>query len=181
MRFLKEETALVVIDVQERLFPHIYDNDFLKKNLEILIKGFQALEVPTLFTEQYVKGLGPTLNFIKELFVWEFKTIEKMAFSCVDELNFVQELGSLNKKNIILAGIETHVCVLQTALDLKAQSYNVMVVEDCVSSRKNSDKQTALKRMQQEGILITSYESILLELCRVSGTDTFKTISKLIK
>ena len=181
MRFLKEDTCLLVIDVQEKLFPHIYDNDFLEKNINILIKGMQNLEVPMLFTEQYKKGLGETIHSIKENFVWEFKSIEKMAFSCVDELNFIQELGKLNKKNVIIAGIETHVCVLQTAIDLKSLSYNVMVVEDCVSSRKISDKSNAIKRLIQEGVFIGSYESILLELCRESGTETFKNISKLIK
>lgn len=181
MRFLKEDTCLLIIDVQERLFPHIYDNDFLEKNINILIQGVKNLDIPILFTEQYKKGLGETIKSIKDNFVWEFQPIEKMAFSCVDELNFIKQLGTLNKKNVIIAGIETHVCVLQTAIDLKALSYNVMVIKDCVSSRKISDKSTAINRLKQEGVLIGSYESILLELCRESGTDTFKSISKLIK
>ncbi len=181
MRFLKDDTCLVVIDVQERLFPHIYQNDFLEKNLTNLIKGMRVLDLPILYTQQYTKGLGETIFSIKDLYVWEFQPIEKMAFSCVDEINFVQELGKLNKKNIIIAGIETHVCVQQTAIDLKSLSYNVMVVEDCVSSRKINDKNTAIKRLTQEGVFIGSYESILLELCRESGTDTFKEISKIIK
>jgi nicotinamidase-related amidase len=181
MRFLKEDTALVIIDVQERLFPHIYQNDFLERNLITLIKGMRILDLPIIYTQQYTKGLGETIFSIKDLYIWEFQPIEKMAFSCVDELNFVQELGGLNKKNVIIAGIETHVCVLQTAIDLKAMSYNVMVVEDCVSSRKINDKETALKRLNQEGVFVGSYESILLELCRESGTDVFKEISKLIK
>ena len=181
MRFLKDDTCLVIIDVQEKLFPHIYDNDFLEKNINILIQGMKSLEVPILFTEQYKKGLGETIQSIKDNFVWEFLPIEKMAFSCVDEINFLQELGKLNKKNVIIAGIETHVCVLQTAIDLKSLSYNVMVIEDCVSSRKISDKSSAINRLRQEGIIVSSYESILLELCRESGTETFKSISKLIK
>lgn len=167
--------------MQERLFPHIYQNDFLEKNLITLIKGMRVLDLPIIYTQQYTKGLGETIFSIKDLYIWEFQPIEKMAFSCVDELNFVQELGRLNKRNVIIAGIETHVCILQTAIDLKAMSYNVMVVEDCVSSRKISDKETALKRLNQEDVLLGSYESILLELCRESGTNTFKEISKLIK
>jgi len=181
MRFLQEDTVLVVIDVQERLFPHINENDFLKRNLEIIIKGMKALEVPIMYTQQYTKGLGETIKAIQDLSIWEFQPIEKMAFSCVDEINFVQELGKLNKKNVILVGIETHVCVMQTALDLLSLSYKVMVVEDCVSSRKEQDKEIALKRMSSEGVKLGSYESILLELCRYSGTDTFKQISQLIK
>jgi nicotinamidase-related amidase len=181
MRFLQEDTVLVVIDVQEKLFPHIYENSFLKKNLEIIIKAFKALEVPIMYTQQYTKGLGETIKAIQNLSIWEFQPIEKMAFSCADEVNFMEKLESLNKKNVILVGIETHVCVMQTALDLIASSYNVMVVEDCVSSRTSQNKQIALKRMTSEGVKLGSYESIILELCRYSGTDTFKQISQLIK
>lgn len=181
MRFLKEDSLFLVIDVQERIFHHLFENDFLKKNLEILIKGMQVLDMPMIFTEQYTKGLGPTSHFIKDLFVWEFKAIEKTTFSCMFNEEFVKVLENSNKKNIIIAGTETQVCILQTSIDLKAKGYNVMVIEDCVSSRKEEDKLIALKRLQQEGIFLSSYESILTELCIDAKTPEFKQILELIK
>lgn len=181
MRFLRNETAFVVIDVQERIFNHLYEKEQFKNNIEILIKGMQILEVPMIFTEQYTKGLGETSQFIKDIFVWEFKAIEKMTFSCLFEEKFVEKLNSLNKKNIILAGTETQVCIQQTAIDLKAKGYNVMVIENCVTSRKKNDKETALIRLQQEGIYLSSYEAILTELCVNADSDEFKQILKIIK
>lgn len=181
MRFLREDCLFVVIDVQEGIFHHLFKNDFFKKNIKILIKGMQILEIPMLFTEQYPKGLGSTSQFIKDLFVWEFNAIEKNTFSCMFNEEFKSQLEKSNKKNIIIAGTETQVCILQTTIDLKAKGYEVMVIEDCVTSRKEEDKLIALKRLQQEGILLSSYESILTELCIDAKTPEFKQILELIK
>ncbi|MCK4923196.1 MAG: hydrolase [Bacteroidales bacterium] len=180
MRINIEESAVLIIDIQEKLFPHINDHNQLARNTEILIKGLKSLELPFLITEQYVKGLGSTIPVLSNV-LQEYSAIEKMSFSCCDELSFGKELEKLNKKFIIIAGIEAHVCVLQTAIDLMEKGYQAVVIEDCVSSRSENDKNIAIQRMRQEGVIISTYESILFELTRLSGTDKFKAISKLVK
>jgi len=180
MRILKENTIGLFIDIQERLFPHMQEMDLLEQNLITLTTGLKVLEIPFLVTEQYTKGLGFTILPLKMAFE-NHSAIEKTAFSCCDEPLFVNALSATGKKNVILCGIETHVCILQTALDLLEAGYQPIVIEDCVSSRKLSDKQTAIKRMRQEGVIISSLESLLFELTRYSGTETFKAISKLVK
>lgn len=181
MRFLQEDTLAVVIDIQEKLFPFIDNKEKLVENSVKLLSGLNVLEIPILVTEQYTKGLGSTIPEIKTVIEGSYKPVEKMSFSCCGENNFMIKLKQLNKKNILLLGIESHVCVLQTTIDLIAESFNVIVVEDCVASRKINDKKIALKRMEKEGATLTTYESILLELCKKSGTDKFKAISKIIK
>ncbi len=180
MRILREECTGLIIDIQERLFPHIYDHEVLEKNTSILIRGLQLLEVPVLLTEQYSKGLGPTISPISDLMT-PATPIEKMAFSCCEEPRFAETLALKGKKTVIIAGIEAHVCVLQTAIDLVENGYLPVVVTDCVSSRHPHNRDIAFRRMEQESILLTTYESILFELARVSGTDTFKAISRLVK
>lgn len=180
MRILKENAIGVFIDIQEKLFPHIHDYEQLEQKLMALAAGFKALGIPVLVTEQYTKGLGFTIQPLK-IALSNYLCVEKMAFSCCDEPLFEEALHSTARKSVILCGIETHVCVLQTTLDLLQAGYQPIVIEDCVSSRKLSDKQTAISRMRQEGAIITSLESILFELTRYSGTDTFKAISKLVK
>ncbi len=181
MRILKEQTVAVVVDMQERLFPHIHKNKQLQKNCEILIDGLKTLNIPLIVTEQYKKGLGGTIDNIAKK-VKDRPVFEKIAFSCCDDSRFKLHLeeGSY-KKNVILLGIEAHICVMQTAIDLKAQGHNPVIIEDCISSRNPKNKRIAINRMLQEDITVTSYESILFELCREAGSDTFKTISKLVK
>ncbi|WP_430810136.1 MULTISPECIES: hydrolase [unclassified Carboxylicivirga] len=180
MRLLKENAIGVVVDIQERLFPHIDGHEQLEKNTKTLVEGLKALGVPFLVTEQYKKGLGDTVAGIEAL-VQDDPHMEKMAFSCCDEPKFMEALETSTKRTVILAGMETHICLLQTAIDLKERGFTPVVVEDCVSSRTKDNKRIALERMRQEGIIVTSYESILFELCRVAGSDAFKTISKLVK
>jgi len=180
MRILREETAGVIIDIQERLYPHIAEAEDLLRHTEILIKGLNILGIPLVLTEQYPRGLGPTIPEIRTL-IDKNHPVEKIAFSCCDEPGFMSRLNALNKKYVIIAGIESHVCVLQTCLDLLDGVYVPVIIEDCVSSRKMSDKQTAVFRMRQEGAIVSSYESLLFELCRFAGTDEFKGISKLVK
>jgi nicotinamidase-related amidase len=131
-------------------------------------------------SEQYPKGLGPTIKDISRL-ITDFDPIEKVSVSCCGERRFLELIHEYGKRNIIICGIETHVCVLQTVMDLIERGYHPVIIEDCVSSRKSSDRETALKRMAREGVIITTYESILFELCEVAGTDQFKQISKLVK
>lgn len=180
MRILTEFTIGLVIDIQERLLPHIFEHEKVLLNIEILLEGLRTLDVPIIVTEQYRKGLGPTVKEVEEK-ILKFEPREKMTFSCCDDLAFMNELKAAERKNIVICGIESHVCVLQTTLDLLNQGFQPVVVEDCVSSRKQNDKKIAIERMRQEGAIITTYESILFELTRVSGNDTFKAISKLLK
>ncbi len=180
MRILKEHTIAIFIDIQEKLFPFIQDKDQLEQNLVTLSAGLKALEIPLLVTEQYTKGLGFTIVPLK-MELGDHPAIEKTAFSCCDEPRFMTALNAACKQNVILCGIETHVCVLQTVIDLIQAGYKPIVIEDCVSSRKLSDKQTAIERMRKEGAIISSLESILFELTRYSGNETFKAISKLVK
>ncbi|MFC2098171.1 hydrolase [Bacteroidota bacterium] len=180
MRIPRDNTAALIIDIQERLFPHIHNNEIVASNTEILVRGLQVLDIPVYVTQQYSKGLGRTIPAIEGLFD-SFSHIEKTAFSCCDEPDLIKALETSGRKNIIIAGIESHVCVLQTVIDLIGLEYVPVVIEDCVSSRKLSDKKTAMDRMSMEGAILSSYESILFELCRFSGTEEFKVISKLVK
>ncbi len=180
MRIQKDKTCAVVVDMQERLFPHIHDNIDLEAKMVTLLRGLRELNVPTLITQQYTKGLGPTIPAVTET-LNDFTHIEKMSFSCWGEPHFHEALENLGRDHVILMGIETHVCVLQTALDLLANNYTPVVIADAVSSRSQSDRELALARMRQAGAIVTSVESILFELCVVAGTPTFKAISKLVK
>lgn len=180
MRINKKDTVALVIDIQERLLPHIDGHRELLKNTGILLGGMKALEIPMMLTEQYRKGLGPTVPEISQ-HLDPFDPLEKMTFSCCDDNAFALSLETHAKKNVVICGIETHVCVLQTTIDLLEKGYQPVVIEDCTSSRKHVDKSIAIERMRREGAIISSYESILFELTRVSGTPEFKNISKLVK
>jgi nicotinamidase-related amidase len=180
MRILKHEAAAIVIDIQEKLLPHINEGETILQNCLKLIDGLQILEIPVIVTQQYTKGLGDTVSSIVEKFQG-FRYIEKVSFSCYDESAFVEQLSALGKSYVILFGIETHVCVLQTCLDLHLAGYVPVIVEDCVSSRNPIDKRVAIERMRQEGALITTYESLLFELTRQAGNEIFKSISRIVK
>lgn len=180
MRITKENTIGLIIDIQERLVPAMFEKEILIKNCSTLIEGLAALNVPMLVTQQYTKGLGETADEIKAV-IPDFAFIEKRDFSCCDEPAVLEKLESLNAKNIIIGGIESHVCVLQTAVDLKAAGYNPVVVMDCVSSRVAQSIELAKERFRYEGILMTSCESILFELTRSSVAPEFKAISMLVK
>lgn len=180
MRILKEKTAAVIIDIQERIFPAIDGHEKLAGKVMMLIEGLKVLGVHIIVTEQYVKGLGPTIPAIAEK-IEGINRIEKASFSCCDEPGFMMELASSGKEFVIIAGIESHVCVLQTAIDLQQSGYHPVVVEDCVSSRNPNDKRMAIERMRKEGVILTTSEAILFELLRYSGGETFKAVSRLVK
>ena len=180
MRILRENTAAVIIDIQQKLFPHMKEKDVLEQNTIRLLKGLNAMNIPVIATQQYTKGLGPTIESVRSLLSREI-TVEKSVFSCCDEPVFIEKLKSLNKKFIILAGIEAHVCILQTAVDLVSGNFIPVIVSDCVSSRKAKDRDCAINRMYAEGSIITTFESVLMELCRTSRSDDFKKISAVIK
>ena len=180
MRITKENTVGLIIDMQERLFPVMNEKETLLKNCQILTEGLVALEIEQVVSQQYTKGLGDTLPEIKAL-IPDFSYIEKKEFSCWDNSEIAAKLKALDAKNIIISGIESHVCVLQTAVDLKAADLNPIVVMDCVSSRSAANYEMAKERFRTEDIMMTSYESILFELTRSAGDSAFRTISKLVK
>jgi nicotinamidase-related amidase len=180
MRILQNEAVAVIVDIQEKLLPHIHDGEKILKNCRKLIEGLQILSVPFIITQQYTKGLGSTVLSVMQMFP-EFNFIEKNTFSCFEEPGFRERVVSLNKQNVILCGIEAHVCVLQTCLDLLEGGFNPVIVEDCISSRKLNDKLIAVERMRQEGARITTLESLLFELTRKAGSDQFKSISRIVK
>ncbi|MFY8160153.1 MAG: hydrolase [Candidatus Kapaibacteriota bacterium] len=181
MRILTENTQAILVDVQEKLFHHIYDFQNLETNINKLLQGLMNLDIPFLISEQYTKGLGHTILSLRETIDSLYQPLEKMEFSCADNLTMLNKINEIGRKNILLFGIETHVCILQTAIDLKEKGYIPIVIEDCVSSRNINDKKIAIERLKSEGVIISTMESILFELCRVSGTDRFKSISKLVK
>jgi len=180
MRLKKENTIGVAIDLQDRLLSVMTGKDQIIHSCNILTKGLLQLNIPLFFTQQYTKGLGETTEEIKSL-VKEFSHIEKKEFSCWNEPEFKLKIQKSNAKNIILFGIESHICVLQTAIDLKEEGYNPVVVMDCVSSRKEKDILLAAERLHQENIMTTSYEAILFELLGTAKDPNFKAISNLIK
>ncbi len=181
MRILTEDTMALVIDYQEKLIPVMWEKEELLHNTEILLRGLNILEIPAIVSQQYTKGIGMTVGGIRSAFGEEFCYHDKITFSCYEDENIRAQIKELNRKNILICGIETHICVLQTAVDLIAEGYRVILIEDCISSRKKNDRKIALRRAAGEGALISTYESILFELTRKAGSDTFKSISKLIK
>lgn len=180
MRIKASKSAGLVVDIQERLFPHMHGGERLLARVQILLEGLNILQVPVLLTEQYPRGLGHTLPQLSELLT-ESMPMEKISFSCCGEENFRTRLDQLDKKWVIICGIEAHVCVLQTVIDILAMELIPVVVADCISSRNPEDLQVALERMRSEGAVITSSESILFELTEAAGTDQFKQISRLVK
>ena len=173
-------SQVVFIDIQEKLVDVMIKNE-IKKVIEVsstLIEAAKILEVPCLYTEQYPKGLGPTVQELKSLL--PHPPIEKKAFSCLDAPNFKSHLVK-SRPQIILCGLETHICILQTALALKASGNEVFVVEDATLSRSNLNHQNAIHRLRSEGVVITNVESVIFEWLRVAQGDHFKAITKLIK
>lgn len=179
MRILTENTTCLVIDYQEKIVPAMNKKEELLANSVKLLKGLKILGISMTITGQYTKGLGLNMPEIFEAAGTE-EYIDKMAFSSYEVPEVQKALGQPGK-NVIICGIEAHVCVLQTAIDLKEAGYQPILVTDCISSRKESDKEIALIRAQQEGILLTTAEAVLFELTRAAGSDTFKQISKLVK
>ncbi|WP_320035079.1 hydrolase [Halarcobacter sp.] len=180
MRINAKDCVFVQVDVQERLFPHIADNEELEKNLLILVKGLKLHEIPIIVNEQYKKGIGETIPSLKEL-TDDYPHFEKTTFSCCGNDDGLAAIKATGKNIVILAGIETHVCVLQTALDLLSEGLQPVLVTDCVNSRKAKDKDMAIQRLIQAGVIPTTYESLLFELTVNAKHPVFKEISKLVK
>jgi len=178
----RDKAVLVVIDVQEKLCVAMDDKVLsqLTKNIGILLESAAVLNVPVLVTEQYVKGLGATLPELKEKAA-AAPCYEKMAFSCCGSAEFVEKLKATGRTQVIITGMETHVCVLQTVVELRDAGYEVHVVKDAVMSRSKQNWQTAIEAMTLTGAVPTCTESALFQLLKVAGSDEFKKLSKLVR
>ena len=175
-----EDTALVIIDVQEKLIPAMHDKEALLDGLKKMVKGARVLGLPIVFTEQNPAGLGPTVPEIAELLP-DYKPVSKFSFSSCGTQQFVDELKALNRRSILIVGMEAHVCVYQTAADLVDLNYDVQVVADAVDSRTPENKQIGLEKSKAAGAEITSTEIALFELLKIAKGDTFKEIIKIVK
>ncbi|MBI5150204.1 MAG: hydrolase [Candidatus Omnitrophica bacterium] len=171
---------LLVIDVQEKLTPLMHEKDTLLKNIRILIQAAQILGIPILWSEHVPEKIGATVEPIRRLLSTE-KPIVKTSFGCGGEPNFTKALAALYRKQIIVAGIETHVCVYQTTAQLLGSSYKVQVVADAVSSRTPENKEIGLARIQSEGGVITSTEMVLFELLKTAEHGQFRNILDLVR
>jgi nicotinamidase-related amidase len=177
-----DDAVLVVVDLQERLVPAMREGEKVSGQAVKAIRGFRALGCPVLVTQQYTKGLGETVAAVQEAFDGDFSYIEKSAFSVMAEPAFKDALAKTGRKTVLLQGIEAHVCVLQSALDMIEDGYEVFLVVDAISSRKEADETPGVQRMIHSRVLPTTVESALFELLdNDSKSDTFKAISKLIK
>lgn len=171
-------TALLVVDVQEKLLPAIDRRDTVLARCQLALKGANILGVPVVVTEQYPKGLGKTVPELASLIP---EPVSKVAFSSCGEPEVLQRLGEWSAQNVLLVGIEAHVCVQQTALDLLANGFHVYLAADAIGSRRAEDKEWALKRMADAGVSITTAEAAVFEWTESADSPRFKEISKLIK
>lgn len=176
----RENTALVIIDCQTKLMPAIRKTELLEETIVKLTKGAKVLDLPVIVTQQYTKGLGPTVDSLNEI-LGEYEPVEKTSFSACGAPEFVEAIKAAGKKNILMTGVETHICVEQTTLDLLEAGYNVYLIEDCVGSRKKHDKKIACQRMAAAGAVVTTYEAALYEILRGAKEEGFKAISAIVK
>jgi nicotinamidase-related amidase len=172
------DTGLLVVDVQQKLIGLIDGHARIVWNIRRLIDGAKLFNLPTLATEQYPQGLGPTTP---ELLPLVKRVFEKTVFSCGGSAAFCQELESLGPRKWLLCGIETHVCVQQTVLDLLAEGFNIYVAADAVGSRYSIDYEIALRRMESSGATLTTVEAALFEWCQDSKSAQFKQVSQLVR
>jgi nicotinamidase-related amidase len=174
----RDDTALLVVDIQDKLLPLIPDEARIVWNTRRLVDAARILELPVGATEQYPQGLGPTRAELAER-LGEIPS--KLTFSCGGCALVFEQFAAQNRHKILVTGIEAHVCVQQTALDLLANGYHVYVAVDAVGSRNALDQQTALQRMDSAGVTLTTTEAALFEWCEVAGTPEFKEISRLVR
>jgi nicotinamidase-related amidase len=177
LRISVETSCLVVVDVQERLAPAVAGGERVIENAGWLIKIAREVAVPLLVTEQYPKGLGHTVQALRSLLV-DDEVMEKVHFSFMDSDPIRRQLASLGRRQIVVVGTEAHVCVLQSALGLLSEGYEVFVVADAVSSRRPADAEVALQRLRDEGVRVVTREMVAFEWMNRAGTDTFRRISK---
>ncbi|MGK0256560.1 MAG: nicotinamidase-related amidase [Arcobacteraceae bacterium] len=180
MKIKVEDAVFCLVDVQEKLFPHMSNKEVIEKNLVTLIKGLRIHDLPFIINEQYKKGIGETIPSLREL-VNSDPHFEKTTFSCCANEPTLEAIKATGKKIVIVAGIETHVCVLQTCLDLLEEGFQPVLVTDCVTSREEFNTTMAIQRLIQAGVIPTTYESLLFELTANAKNPNFKAISALVK
>ena len=180
MKLITEESQLLVIDVQEKIFAVMQEQEQTKKNICRLIKGIRVLGIPINWTEQYPAGLGPTMSEAATA-LNSTERMEKITFSCLGDNIVSEKIKSYEKRQILVCGIETHVCVYQTVQDLLIEGYEVHVVTDAVMSRHESNHNLGLQKMGALGANMTSVEMALFELQQVASGDNFKAIASIIK
>jgi len=167
---------LIVVDMQEKLCPHISEIENIKKSIIKLIKAFRTLNLPVTVTEQ--EKLGETIEDVRNA-LGEFKAIKKTSFSCMGEQELVKEV--VGSREVLLSGIEAHICIIQTALDMADYGFNVSVVSDAIGSRSEYDKQMAIMRMVEEGVRITTVEAVIYDLLRDAKHEKFKEVLEIVK
>jgi len=179
----RDRILLLLIDIQEKLFKPmpLAIQDQMIQRIRLLLALAQRLGLPILVTEQYPKGLGETIAELKEILKEQYDPINKLSFSCCGERAFWDRIQQNKREQVLLTGMETHVCVLQTALDLLKEGYQVFVVRDAVCSRKKVDWQTGLQIMDRAGAVITTAETIIFQLLERAGTEDFRFMSPLLK
>jgi nicotinamidase-related amidase len=180
------DSAIIVVDMQERLLPHIQGHDQISKNVIRLLDAAEVLSVSVVATEQYPKGLGPTAEPIRsKIFAingdQSTELPAKTMFSCRECATPFRNLLDSGVRKLLLCGIETHVCIAQTALDMVAAGFDVLIAVDAVGSRFPLDHEIALKRLEANGCQLTTTEAAMFELCEKAGSDQFKTISKMLQ
>lgn len=176
-----ENTALVIVDMQEAFRSPIPDFALIAERTSLAVRGFSLLDIPIIVTEQYPKGLGRTVEEILLCLPDDFEAIEKTTFSACGEATFNEKLTATNATQIVLCGIESHICVNQTAHELLAQGYQVHLLQDCISSRLTHDKYTGIEKMKQSGVIPSNVEMVLFELMKDSKHEQFREIQNLIK
>jgi nicotinamidase-related amidase len=174
-----DDTALLVVDVQEKLIPLVPEHKRLVWNIRRLLDGAKALGVPALVTEQYPQGLGGTVAELAQRLPTPAPS--KVAFSCAACAQAMEALAATGAHRVLLAGIESHICVQQTALDLIAAGYRVYLAVDAMGARHAIDHDTALRRLELSGAVLTTTEAALFEWCREAGTPQFKEVSRLVR
>lgn len=178
--FSPEKSLLLVIDVQGNLAYRMQDQALLFRHIQGLIQATRLLEVPLIYTEQAPEKIGKTIPEISE-FLQGYHPVIKQTFSCCGTPHFINALKTLNRKEIIVCGIEAHVCVYQTVCDLLKKNFQIQVVEDAVSSRASETRRIGINRMRDLGVGITCTEMIITELLQSSAHPQFKEVLKLIK
>ena len=176
---LEAETLLLIVDVQQKLISNIIDNQLLIFNIKKLIDTCNLLNVRIAISEQNPLKLGMTLESILEKN--EYPKFEKMEFSCGENKNFINYINEYNFKNIIVCGIESHICILQTSIDLLRQGLNILIPRDAIGSRNKIDNDTAFLRLILSGAVASTTESLICELCKTSNRKEFREVSKILK
>ena len=175
-----DNAVLVIVDVQGRLAQLMDDRETLYANLQRMVRGAKALELPILWAEQNPRGLGPTIPELTALLEDE-QPISKMTFSCCGSPEFIADLAATGRRQVLLTGIEAHICVYNTAVDLLGRDYEVHLVEDAVGARVASNKSVGVRRMCAEGAVLSSTEMALFELIKTAEHPRFREIQAIVK